>query len=62
MESYAAEGRGSRSLPQTVTEGLDALLYGYGGDGVLELSVSQPQSSACISILGTVIWVEERAP
>jgi hypothetical protein len=59
-ERYAAEERDSNSSTEAIANGLHDLLYGYGGDGVLELSVSQPTSSRCLTVLGIVIWVEEQ--
>jgi hypothetical protein len=58
VEGYAARGTGDRSLEE-IHEGLDDLLYHRGGDGILELSVSQPRST-CVALLGIVIWVEDQ--
>ena len=58
VENYAAVGTGSSPVPQAIADGLDNLLYGCGGDGVLELSVSS--EAGCLAILGIVIWVEEQ--
>ena len=47
---------GERDLT-ALRERLDNFLYHRGGDGILELSVSQT-GATCISLLGIVIWVE----
>jgi hypothetical protein len=39
VEKWVAEGAASTSLPQAIEESIDALLYQYGSDGILELSV-----------------------
>jgi hypothetical protein len=57
VQDYAA-ACGDRSL-QAIQEALDDLLYRRGSDGILELSVSQPEA-ASLTLVGIVIWVEEQ--
>jgi hypothetical protein len=59
VEKWVAEGAASTSLPQAIEESIDALLYQYGSDGILELSVANSQST-CVTIVGLVIWVTEQ--
>jgi hypothetical protein len=54
VEHSAASGM--RDL-EAVRDRLDDFLYRRGGDGILDLSVSQTRPP-CISLLGIVIWVE----
>lgn len=44
---------------QTIQERLDDLLYHRGGDGILELSVSEAET-ASFTVVGIVVWVEEQ--
>src|SRR5262245_37537081 len=44
VATYAAEATGAGLLPQAIEVGLDDLLRGLGGDGILELSVTRFQS------------------
>lgn len=59
VQSYVDDRARSGPVPRAIEEGLDTLLYGWGGDGILELSVSHIDT-ACVTILGIVIWVEEQ--
>ena len=58
VENYAAgRTRTPRAPLDPVQATLDRLLYHRGGDGILELSVSQPRPKYQ-TLLGIVIWVE----
>ena len=59
VENYMADNAEAGVLTSSMEEGLDNLLYGHGGDGVLELSVSEIQAKS-ITIVGVVIWVADQ--
>ena len=59
VEKHAADLMGTDRLPPAIAQGLDAVLYRHGGDGLLELSVL-PSRSTRITILGIVIWVTDQ--
>lgn len=58
LENCAAQA-GVSPVPQAIENGLYDLLYGLGGDGVMELSVAEAVPTR-ITIVGIVVWVAEQ--
>jgi hypothetical protein len=60
VESYAFGGAALERVSKAVEQAIGHLLYGRGGDGILELSIARPLSFPRLTMVGIVIWVTEQ--